>query len=263
MEFTVEMLRTLKGAPLSILMAMVLARQPVSAQYLEAVTGYTDKPVQAGLRMLSEFGYITRNGRYDWQLANTTEQLPLMYQELEETENLTPPTLTGTGQTPPQPSPSGEGEVGKDTELFRVGIIPCPGSLVVDSISNNLDLIINPLLARDADTEFFRVSQSPPKSTRPPEPGDEVSKAALLDQYGIREPMRSKLVRDRSVTDRAIAYHCETAPNPGLAIYRIRNGWKIPASWKPGRNPGEEEYLKYLDASELESDRFHGNGDGR
>ena len=33
------------------------------------------------------------------------------------------------------------------------------------------------------------------------------------------------------VTARLVGYHCETAPNTGLAIYRIEHDWRVPDDW--------------------------------
>ena len=232
MQFTAESLRTLKGAPLSILMAMMLARQPVSAQYLESVTGYTDKPTQAGLRVLSEFGYITRNGRYNWQLASNIEQLPLMNPELEENYPQDVDRGAGIIPTPKHEDEPGTrkfspGQPSKVSDFGKGhGIIPCPESLVVSSRLNQKELIRCQPTTRDN-----------PEKIR-----DE--KLALLDQYGILDPKRGKLASNPYVSPRSIAYHCENAPNTGMAIYRIEHGWKVPASYVPGLK--DKPWQKYL-----------------
>lgn len=75
--FSVEMLRTLKGPPLAVLIALMIAGQPVQGNWLARVTGYTDKPVRQALELLQEYGMITRNGRYAWQVAaGNARQLP-------------------------------------------------------------------------------------------------------------------------------------------------------------------------------------------
>jgi biotin operon repressor len=211
MQFTAESLRTLKGAPLSILMAMILAKQPVSAQYLEAVTGYTDKPIQTGLRMLKEFGYITRNGRYNWQLASNIEQLPLMCNELDD---------------PPSPGEEKIEESYPQVVDRGPGNIPCPDALVVSRDIKQVNCVNDQLTTR-VDPEKFRSE-----------------KLALLDQYGILDPKRGKLARNPHITPRAIAYHCETAENTGLAIFRIEHGWRVPASYTPGLK--DKPWQKYL-----------------
>ncbi|NPV75320.1 MAG: hypothetical protein HPY59_02990 [Anaerolineae bacterium] len=76
--FTVEMLRTLKGPPLAVLIALMIAGQPVQNDWLARVTGYTDKPVRQALELLKDYGMVTRNGRYAWQVAGSVQQLPFL-----------------------------------------------------------------------------------------------------------------------------------------------------------------------------------------
>lgn len=49
-----------------------------------------------------------------------------------------------------------------------------------------------------------------------------------LDDAKIREPKRSQLARLEHVTVELIKGHVKTAPNIGLAIYRITNNWEVP-----------------------------------
>jgi len=74
--FTVESVRTLKGAPLSIMVALSLVGTAVSNDWLVANTGYTGKPVSIALSYLREHGYIVLTTR-GWKLAGNTRQLPL------------------------------------------------------------------------------------------------------------------------------------------------------------------------------------------
>lgn len=207
MQLTTAMLRALKGSPISVLMALALAGQPVTVSWLEAITGYTDKSVSRALQALQEFGLITRNGRYAWQLAGGVVQLPLMVPELDEPEE-------------PQEPPSGEpptetidGEA-RDPEKFRLGKIPSPALLASSGFNQNLDSSINQPLARQpADPVNFRVN------------------SRELEQGGIREPARSRLAALAHVTPRLVRYHCATAPNSGLSVYRIEHGWPVPEDW--------------------------------
>ena len=71
-------LRSLKGAPLSCLMALMFATQPVGKEWLSRITGYSDKPVSAALDYLLEMGFVTCSGRYEsWQIKQNVFQLPL------------------------------------------------------------------------------------------------------------------------------------------------------------------------------------------
>ncbi len=84
--FTLEMLRTLKGAPLAVLIALALTRQSAGAEYLARVTGYSERPTEQALKLLADYGLVTRNGRYGWQIAGGDIQLPFVLPEISPQE---------------------------------------------------------------------------------------------------------------------------------------------------------------------------------
>jgi hypothetical protein len=78
----IRLLRQLKGAPLAVLLALYWTRTRVMAEWLATVTGYTDKPVTAALRLLETYGMVVRV-QQGWQIADAV-QLPLMPGESEK-----------------------------------------------------------------------------------------------------------------------------------------------------------------------------------
>lgn len=99
------LLRMLKGCPLSLVMAMVIAHQPVGRAWLVQVTGYSQNVVQQGLEYLEQIGIAARNRRYEgWHLSAGAKALPLVYDFLDAVENeseshlmtLAPSTATTT-----------------------------------------------------------------------------------------------------------------------------------------------------------------------
>ena len=95
--FNLATIRALKGAPLSILIAMLIARQPVGEDWLVTITGYSQNTVRNGCKFLTEIQMIQRNGRYHgYVLTNGAEQLTLGQKELGEGQNLTLPESTTT-----------------------------------------------------------------------------------------------------------------------------------------------------------------------
>lgn len=196
-EFTAGTVRMLNGAPLSVLVALMIDRQPHGVSWLSGVTGYSDKPVMAALEFLAEMGFVTRNGRYAWQLASGVQQLPFMHDALPEAE--------------PDPEPPAEDQ---DAENRR-GNIPRPGALASSSSINNLDIKENPLLESRADPENLRVPRV----------------LTELDAAGVGEPKRSRLAAMKHVTPRMVRYHRATCANTGQAIYRIEHNWRVPADW--------------------------------
>ncbi|HAF47945.1 MAG TPA: hypothetical protein DCL08_01735 [Anaerolineaceae bacterium] len=101
--FNLATIRALKGAPLSILVAMLIARQPVGEDWLITITGYSQNTVRSGCKFLTEIQMIQRNGRYHgYVLTNGAKQLTLeqreegKLKELGEGQNLTLPESTTT-----------------------------------------------------------------------------------------------------------------------------------------------------------------------
>jgi hypothetical protein len=77
-ENPIALVRTLKGAPLSVLFALFFANQPVGEKWLVEVTGYSVITVRRGLEYLAEIRLVQRNGRYSaWILSGQARQLVL------------------------------------------------------------------------------------------------------------------------------------------------------------------------------------------
>ena len=74
-------LRELKGAPLSILILLLQSRRSVSASFICRETGYSDKSVTAGLKLLEDRQLITRTGHSGFMLTGDVRQLPLYWDE--------------------------------------------------------------------------------------------------------------------------------------------------------------------------------------
>ncbi len=78
----VRMVRELKGAPLSILFLLGFVKQPVSQEWLERNSGYTDKPVSQALQYLQEHGLVMHSSG-GWIASSNAQQL-VMGLEIEE-----------------------------------------------------------------------------------------------------------------------------------------------------------------------------------
>jgi len=219
-EFTEDLVSVLKGAPLSVLVLLMISRQPLSAQYLERRSRYSDKLVHSALLLLEEKFLITRNGRYSWQLSSTGWQLPLM-NLIDESSTVQAPDSQGEGNPSSDEDNSEEAKVGETTRNFSDSeFLRLPSS----SRSLNLELkdleVKEPQLERDP--EKFRVSEN----------------LAACDAADIREPKRSKLSKLPHVSAALIRYHVQTSPNIPLAIYRIEKNWRIKPGWS---DPAESE----------------------
>jgi hypothetical protein len=73
----VSFVRGLKGAPASIVLALVLCGRSLTKTELEVVTGYSDKPVAKGLALLELHGLAQDNGRSAGWSLRASLQLPM------------------------------------------------------------------------------------------------------------------------------------------------------------------------------------------
>lgn len=90
-------LRALKGAPLSILIAMMIAQQPVGEGWLVTITGYSQNTVRNGCKFLMEIQMIQRNSRYQgYALTNGARQLAIENNPFGERQKMTLPVSTTT-----------------------------------------------------------------------------------------------------------------------------------------------------------------------
>ncbi|MEN6522859.1 MAG: hypothetical protein ABFD14_03955 [Anaerolineaceae bacterium] len=229
-EFTSTMVKTLKGAPLSVLMLLVLAKQPVSAQYLERESGYSDKAVNSALLYLADHGWTTRNGRYSWQIANGVRALPLM-PELDEPGEETPAEEEVCAQTV---DPEDGSRRNSESEKFRV---PSSSKSLTTSIERELTTTTS-----DPESEKFRVSEVLQECIR----------------AGIWQKRAEAIGAMPHVSGRMVRYWTQWAASKHkdlpLAIWRIEHNAPVPEDWidtggseartiEETTDPGQEEPL--------------------
>lgn len=218
-EFSVEKVRALKGAPLSCFVLLTMQGNPVMASWLESMSGYSDKSVQSALTVLLEYGLVTRNGRYEWQIAEGVRQLPL---------GSYLPEVDGAAT---QEEPQNSVEVASGTKFLEVASSPAaprndmrnrgePEILRVSSSSSSL-------------TSFNKNHNLPLLDATDPEKLRVEENRQACERFGIFEPKRTHLSHLVHVSKGLIEYHCATAPNIAMAIARIERNWAIKAGWKP------------------------------
>lgn len=246
-EFTASTVRLLKGAPLSCFLLMSLAGQPVTAEYLERNSGYSDKPVLAALRLLEEYGLITHNERYAWQIADGVRQIPLIAQGefLEDSISHSQFGNQITNNEVEALAQSSDEEKQEDVTLENIEENVCSQGYegIMESEQPQKEVTKN--TRKNSDTEKFRVPSSrsltlevkqelkyPLLDRDDPEKLRVRNVLEALDRAGIREPKRSEIAQDRRVYPELVEYHVKTAPNCGMAIYRILHGWKIRSGWQ-------------------------------
>lgn len=121
MQFNV---RALKGAPLSIVIVLMLQQgRSVSHSFLCRETGYSDRTVTAALEYLKDAQIVTRTGHSGFMLTGNNYQLPLMWDERTEPANPSPAFDAPAEFLPERPAEKFSGnnsEVVNSTILKRV-----------------------------------------------------------------------------------------------------------------------------------------------
>lgn len=71
-----QMIRTLRGAPATILILLMVRGATMTNLEICRWTGYSDKPVTTALTVLEQLGFVQNNGRaYGWSLSGGSRQL--------------------------------------------------------------------------------------------------------------------------------------------------------------------------------------------
>jgi len=205
------MVRALKGCPISCLLIMIIVHQPVSAEYLAAATGYTDKPVALALRILTEYQLITRVTG-GWMLSQAIQlQLPLLAE-----------TSRGTVSMPK----------------------PVDNSL--EKSRNNSE---NPLSScsssRYEETEKQSTTTTR-KSRNNSENRNYSDNLKACHSAGIRPPKAQEISALPHVTPEIIKYHVSHSESPGQAIYRIINDWPAPTAEQSRQKYVEGEFSDHI-----------------
>lgn len=180
----VAFLRSLKGAPASILITLALVPGiSLTNKDLRRVTKYSDKPITEGLELLELYGLAQNNGRlYGWSLPQGI-QLPLFPSALLGRGNSRSASL-GSGD---HPAPLGDGRV------------------VDNPVDNPVDNLTNANAGDDVDrnnsdlrSELFR-SSAPLPHTRAHARGFSSSSSDPLFKQEEEEEERSGV--DRNISD--------------------------------------------------------------
>jgi hypothetical protein len=244
MQLTVSMVRALKGAPMSVLMVMMLTRGNVNQEYLTRHTGYSDKPVSDALGLLADYGLARRIDRYTWALTRGAMQLPLCADALPEPETAPEPddpaatrknSESEKFRVPEENSAPDsekfrvdEGSPTRDSEKFRVDTekfrVPEPLDSWLDSTSRDLEIDPTNQL-EPAEVEKQRIARN----------------RAELASVGITEPAISRLAWLPHVNPPMIRMCSLTSRSDRELIRRIENNWQPPLPTTPPEEPPEDE----------------------
>lgn len=214
-ENPIRMVRELKGAPLSILFALSIVQMRVSQEYLERVTGYTDKPLALGIGYLAEIGLVDKTSS-GWGLTGAARQLPLtlgLPEEVEAQEVIQEEKTTET-----------QSVIEDEPELVE------DNSGSVYQSRNNSDsrvrTTINSIKSLDNLTTVVRTGEPEKRKNSDPEPDSEEPETkpevwAELERAGIRRNRRvADIVSRDYVTVEYIQFHRSRLEGAGKAFPR-------------------------------------------
>ena len=245
------MVRSLKGAPATVLLLMLLERRPLAQAYICRHTGYSDKVIHDAMLLLADYGMVNATGRYTWQLSAGAQQLPLMQGLLGDgaadeaqasSESFRPGEEAQAvieAEIRPAQADSSEsfraaGEKSPKTEFRSESFRPKSSLASRSCLNPELNLNHDPLPPLDSPrSENFRAN------------------LAELDGLGVRDPARSRLAGLAHVTPALIRAHFAAAGvTPGQALYRIEHNWAAPTAGPAAerrRRYVTQEYAEYIE----------------
>jgi hypothetical protein len=215
MIFTNQMIKSLAGAPLTVLVLLMTNRTAVEQGFIRRHTGFSDHTIHDALELLNDYGYVTQTGRYTWQIADGVQQFPLMVDELPAPEKTT-----------------SDPAVEESENIQDLGRKIC--DLNPSSSSRSL--------TRDLEIESTTTSSDSSQKMR--------ANYLALESQGVREPAKTRLAKLEHVTVELIQYHCASCEQIGQAIYRIEHNWPILENQVEKISKYEENYRKYFGVSD-------------
>jgi len=216
----VTLLRALKGAPLACLVALGLAGELASQEWIEAVTGYDDKTVAKALKTLAAMGLVSRHNRYSWGLSMIERQGV---------------DRSGTRK-------NSESRAATTTGVLNILI---KSSMDMAEVAADGRCNENQCLEAGASSGGgVNGSETDQRIVRPRAERSKAFREAVeaLREAGIGEPTRSRLAVLPHVTASYVRAHALLAARDGirsgLLIHRLRSGDEAPKLNAQGHLPG-------------------------
>lgn len=235
-ETPLTFVRSLKGAPISILVACMFAKKALTNSELQMWTGYRDEAITESTKLLCTLGWLVAHSRVGpWSLGDG-RQLPLM----SVADELA--AVAGVE----------DGSFGYTSSGFS-------GTLPPSCSSSESKLKVPSIEPEEEEEESSGFSGTLRENKK------------VLDEAGVREPARSRLAGLAHVTPEFICGHVEQCKAEGMtvgtAIHRIEYNWPLPeksAYYKTvtvGRGRREKTILYTFDVDQVVAD-FTGHDKG-
>jgi len=272
---TASMVSALRGAPITILVLLMIERKPLAMEYIRRHTRYSQNTISDSMALLADYGMVIQTARYVYQIADGVQQLPLMATELV------------SGEDEPEPENVIDAEF-RSQNLRAEDASQSNLCHESENRSQNLRAVNTTNDPTNVES-VIRSQKMRPKSTKTPQNGARSQKfrarsqnlrpATLassttnlnleskdlkllastsisknqqevldcLDRYGIWEPTRTNLSKLEHVSAALVDYHCRKAPNIRMAIYRILHNWEMKAEDAPKERSWLERNSQYLE----------------
>lgn len=215
MQTSTALLRDLKGAPLSVLVAMLIARVegllPVGEKWLITASGYSQNKVREGLAYLAGRGLIIRGGRYEgWNLSSGAYQLPL---------TLSLEILPGAAELEAE---TGESQSDSRDATTTATTLRVKGGGTEEAAAEK----------NTRESQFDSPAESDEEEGEGLSPEQERENLRALREVGIMGTMAARLAKLARLTPEYIQAHARQAEREGkpiqILICRLRDGDLLP-----------------------------------
>jgi hypothetical protein len=206
-QLTTTMVEVLSGLPITIVVMLMIERQPLTQAYLRRHLRCSDHTIQDAIDLLNDYHLLNQTGRYTWQLADGVQQLPLGMDLLPDPE-ITPPAdqvvdVVATHST--------EKRAEEPVAEIRSQYMRPNSPLVLESKSSELEKRLKPDLVLDSSdpAQKMIIEQN----------------LAECKARGINEPARSKISQKLHVTPEYIRYVLKISDSLKRAVGRMLADW--------------------------------------
>jgi hypothetical protein len=216
-QLTTAMVRALAGAPMTVLVLLMIEGQPLAQAYIRRHTGFSEHTVQDSVELLNDYLLINQTGRYTWQIAAGVQRLPLGMDMLPEPEITHPDAqvINVEAQDVTEEQPGDEAEEIRSHNMR-------PNSMSSLESRSGLE---EKRLEKESSLESSLGSSSNDPKTRIEQ------NLAECTAHGIAEPARTKISEKPHVTPEYIRYIFAISENHRHAVGRMLKNWDS-WSWK-------------------------------
>ena len=250
---TASMVSALRGAPITILVLLMIERKPLAMEYIRRHTRYSQNTISDSMALLADYGMVIQTARYVYQIADGVQQLPLMTMELDsgeepEMENVIDGEFRSQNLRAEDVTQSNlyhESEI--RSQKMRPNSTKTPQNSARSQKFRARSQNLRPATLASSTTNLNLESKDLKLLASTSISKNQQEVLDCLDRYGIWEPTRTNLSKLEHVSAALVDYHCRKAPNIRMAIYRILHNWEMKAEDAPKERSWLERNSQYLE----------------